>query len=211
MPIKTDGSEYDDDDQYEQYDPNEDRSDFHVAGNDQINSFIMACRCSDEDFLTWQSLVKKDTWRIGNRKNHTENFLKVAKLNPEPVRAKELCTLLQSGALTMATEITSYFIIIHIGNDFTRPLKSKLKECRDNGKCTFTVTNKAFAAQRASRCRTCFGDEVGMTICDNCVACCHKGHDTYIVVQNGGDTCSVTKTLMYCDCGYKLRCKCLGP
>ncbi len=211
IPVKTDWSGYsDDDDQYRQYDPEEDQGELCIANDEHVNSFILACRCSDEDFDKWQRLMNKDTWRVDNRRNRTEEFLKVANLNPEPVRAKILCRMLQSGALVMATEITSYFVIIHIGNDFTQLLKRKLKECRDNSRCTFTVTNKAFAAQRASRCRTCFGDDLGMAIYDNCIACCHKGHDTYIVVQNKGDGIhSVAKTLMYCDCGYKLPCKLL--
>lgn len=221
LPIKTDGSHYHSDDEYD--DPYgeefQDKGELRIASPSDIEDFVKACRCTEEDFAQWQVAINDDLRLEFTDRHYAKDFFKKVELLPEPIRASGLCQALTNGSLLMATEKTDYFFIIHIGNDFTQHFKKPLKKCRDTGKCTFTVTDRAFAAQRASRCRTCFGDDVGMAICDNCIATCHKGHDTYIVVQpveqpknrRGKKKAShtVKKILMYCDCGYKLDCQCL--
>jgi hypothetical protein len=219
MPIKTDGSQYRSDDEFD--DPYEEKFEkpgpLCIASAAEIEELVKACRCTDEDYARWQVAINDDLHLKLSHRHYVKDFFKTVELLPAPIRIPKLCQALTNGSLVMATEMTDYFFIIHIGNDFTQHFKKPLKKCRDTGKCTFTVTDRAFAAQRASRCRTCFGDDVGMAICDNCIATCHKGHDTYISVQpveaSKGKTekqsHTVKKILMYCDCGYKLDCQCL--
>lgn len=238
LPVKMDGTEYvsDDDDDYVW--KNDERS-VRVSSEEDVENFILACRCRDEDLPRWSDAVRKDARRKYRMESSTfsdeyssdevdplqkpslspktevEKFFQSATIAPEPVRMKTLCEMLRQGAVVMATELTNYFLIIHIGNDLTSLFKKDFVKCRDNGRCTFTVTNRAFVAQRASRCRTCFGDDLTMAICDNCVACCHKGHDTYITTKNvsvegeNRKKLTISKMLMYCDCGHKLSCKLL--
>lgn len=217
LPVKMDGSyySYSDDEPYGEGDK---PRDFRVSTSEDIEMFIKACHCNETDYVRWQEASKLDMSSHFEDRHYVEDLFKEVKLHPEPVRAPGLCQALKSGSLVMASEMTDYLFIIYIGNDFTQVLKKRIEECRETGACTFSVTSKAFAAQRASRCRTCFGDDLGMAICDNCVATCHKGHDTYVVAQpnkrrggkkSRGRRFTVKKTLMYCDCGHKLNCKCL--
>ena len=214
-PIRTDGFEYDSH-PYQEHDSDEDETkEIYIADDKTIASFVRACHLEDDDFEDYKIASSHDMCYAMEDRYHVKEFFETVRLRDEPVRGRALCEMLQSGAMVMATEVTSYFVITHLGNDLTNLLKPKLAECRQDGRCTFSVTGKAFCAQRASRCRTCFGDEIGMAICDNCVATCHKGHDTYTVFQykQSGSKKSwlkrirVKKTLMYCDCGYKLPCK----
>lgn len=223
VPIKMDGSEYHSDDEQDSYGERmaEDRSIIKVASEKDVESFIMSCRLSDEDLPNYHYAIEEDVRRrtgygyIGCiQESAVEEFFESVTLHPEPIRGKELCEFLRKGIFVMASEVTTYFLIVHIGNDFTSLFKKDIEKCRDSGKCTFTVTNRAFAAQRASKCRTCFGDDITMAICDNCIACCHKGHDTYVTVKSvtskkGRRHFAIPKTLMYCDCGHKLSCKLL--
>jgi hypothetical protein len=222
--IKTDGSHYHSDDEYDDpYGEEFQKSGpLRIASASDIEDFVKACRCTEEDYARWKVAINDDLRLQFTDRHYTKDFFKKVEILPEPIRAPGLCKALANGSLLMATEKTDYFFGIHIGNDFTQHFKKHLKKCRDTGKCTFTVTDRAFAAQRASRCRTCFGDDVGMAICDNCIATCHKDHDTYITVQsvkppkknrrgkvNNKPSHTVKKILMYCDCGYKLDCQCL--
>lgn len=219
-PIRTDGSQYDDNPYFDQYDCDDDETkEIYIADEKTIASFVRACHLEDADFEDYKIASSHDMCYAMEDRHYVKEFFERVKLRDEPVRGKILCEMLQSGPMVMATEVTSYFIITHLGNDLTTLLRPRVEECRDNGRCTFTATGKAFCAQRASRCRTCFGDEIGMAICDNCIATCHKGHDTYTIIElkpnqpghrkSRLQRCTVKKTLMYCDCGYKLKCKVL--
>lgn len=212
-PIKMDGSDYNDDSD-EMYDQDETPRKIYVADKTVVENFIKACRCDKTDFDDWMHAVNRDMGLNDYDRHHVEDFFKTVKLHDEPVVNQTLCQELQKGTIAIVMEVTDYLFVVHVGNDFTSVLKSKLLECRDSGDCTFTVTGQAFCAQRASRCRTCFGDDVSMAICDNCIATCHRGHDTYIIVKpnphnDKKSQWTVPKILMYCDCGHKLPCELL--
>ena len=70
--------------------------------------------------------------------------------------------------------------------------------------CTFSASGNKYINQKFYRCITCgFTAKNGFGICENCVKCCHKGHNVSLAVEDG----SLFKC--FCDCPKECKCNCM--
>lgn len=101
--------------------------------------------------------------------------------------------------------ITNIVYMTWLGN-LSYMLKSQLKKCWKNWKCTYQVTQDNFVKQVGFHC-SCFEDET-MSICRVCAVSCHHDKSKHKLTQIANNK------VMFCDCGagvktkYVIKCNC---
>ncbi len=180
-------------------DESEEEDDWNIKGYnaESVNLLIELLHYREEDLVDCMRAVMRD---------QLEEFKATHSRSPVPLHMRNLYEYIKSGHLYFATATTSNFLITYVGTDLTQPFKKAINKCKQDGVCTFSVTQKARTRQYAFRCSTCFPGDDSMVICEPCAAKCHKGHKVFVRTNYQG---VFEKSLMFCDCGDLLDCKCL--
>lgn len=203
MPLKIDGTRF----RQEDNDDEDDLEDVMVFDDTRMKNLIEMLHYDKNDLEKYVKAMHQDFADPERNSKNIDEVIKTCKRYDEPQHMVSIYDAIINGRIKFATCTTKSFVIIYVGTDLTKPLKTQVKNCIRNRECTFSVTRNAPVRQKGYVCQTCFPGRNTMVVCESCARKCHKGHS--IRPRTNGPTQS-NKTFMFCDCGHILPCKCLS-